>query len=289
MDDNRPTLHVPQPLLHLVRPPTCHSGTLRIVRCVANGAGPSECTAGVTPAPSENLGQTTEARTGPGPLYPRNGKRPPTIQRTCDDTATWPPRRPADGQQRAALRERVTGHQEGSRGLINPSRRMFSTAPVRGVSSWCLRVSPKSTSAQQCPACACGQKTILRAPRWRSSRGTAQKKKSRPAAQRLAATEEWRATPVQRAEWMTVSRYGPPPVCTGRGRRLCTHGVGTAYTPCSPVALHAPLLGASSMASFLSSDAQNASAGSMQCRTSRCVLCCCKRESPIQKFVRVAE
>ena len=47
--------------------------------------------------------RTTEARTGPGPLYPRNGKRPPTIQRTCDDTASWPPRRPADGQQRAAL------------------------------------------------------------------------------------------------------------------------------------------------------------------------------------------
>ena len=27
--------------------------------------------------------------------------------------------------------ERVTGHQEGSQGLISPSRRMFSTAPVR--------------------------------------------------------------------------------------------------------------------------------------------------------------
>ena len=69
----------------------------------ANGAGPSECTAGVTPAPSVNLGQRTEARIGPGPLYTRNGKRPPTIQSTCDDTASWPPRRPADGQQRAAL------------------------------------------------------------------------------------------------------------------------------------------------------------------------------------------
>ena len=100
-----------------------------------------------------------------------------TIQRTCDDTASWPPQRPADGQQRAALRERVTGHQEGSRGLISPSRRMFSTAPVRGLSSCCLRVPPKSTSAQQCPACAYGQKTTLRAPRWRSSRGTAPNKK----------------------------------------------------------------------------------------------------------------
>ena len=45
----------------------------------------------------------------------------------------WPPRRPADGQQRAALRERVTGHQEGSRGLIIPSLRMLSTAPAGGL------------------------------------------------------------------------------------------------------------------------------------------------------------
>ena len=156
----------------------------------ANGAGPSECTAGVTPAPSENLGQRTEARTGPGPLYPCNGKRPPTIQRTCDDTASWPPQRPADGQQRAALRRGGDGTR--SRGLINPSRRMFSTAPVRGLSSWCLRVSLNFTSAHQCPACAFGQKTTLRAPRWRSSRGTAPNRKSRPAAQRLAATEVWR-------------------------------------------------------------------------------------------------
>ena len=127
----------------------------------------------MTPASTRTRDSRTEARTGPGPLYPRNGKRPHTIQRVCDDTASWPPRRPADGQQRAALRERVTGHQEGSRGLISPSRRMFSTAPVRGVSSWCLRVSPKSISAHQCPACACGQKTTLRAPRWRSSRASA--------------------------------------------------------------------------------------------------------------------
>ena len=155
----------------------------------------------MTPASTRTRDRWTEARTGPGPLYPRNGKRPPTIQRTCDDTANWPPRRPADGQQRAALRERVTGHQEGSRGLISPSRCMYSTAPLRGLSSWCLRVSLKFTSAQQCPAYACGQKTTLRAPRWRSSRGTAPKTKSRPAAQRLAATEEWRPGR-RRATWL---------------------------------------------------------------------------------------
>ena len=82
----------------------------------ANGAGPWRCTAGVTPASVRTRDRRTEARTGPGPLCPRNGKRPPTIQRTCDDTARWPPRRPADGQQRAA------GHREGSQGLTSPSR-----------------------------------------------------------------------------------------------------------------------------------------------------------------------
>ena len=73
----------------------------------------------------------------------------------------------------------VTGHSPGtqSRGLIIPSRRMFSTAPVRGLSSWCLHVSLKFTSAHQCPACAFGQKTTLRAPRWRSPRASAPHKK----------------------------------------------------------------------------------------------------------------
>ena len=42
--------------------------------------------------------------------------------------------------------------------------------------------------------------------------------------------------------------------CTGRGGRLCAHGAGTACAPCSPVALHAPSMGASSMAYCLSSD-----------------------------------
>ena len=99
---------------------------------------------------------------------------------------------------------------------------MFSTAPVRRLSSWCLRVSPKSTSAQQCPACACGQKTILRAPRWRSPRGTAPNRKvqtgsaaaggHRNVATRKAtgdlATRRGAGDPVRRAEWMTVLRYG---------------------------------------------------------------------------------
>ena len=39
--------------------------------------------------------------------------------------------REGDGQQRAALRERVTGR--GPQGLISPNRRMFFTAPAGGL------------------------------------------------------------------------------------------------------------------------------------------------------------
>ena len=89
----------------------------------------------MTPASTRTRDRWTEARTGPGPLCPRNGRRPHTIQGTCDDTANWPPQRPADGQQRAALRERVTGHQEGSRGLTSPSR-------VENTSEGCILLVP---------------------------------------------------------------------------------------------------------------------------------------------------
>ena len=44
----------------------------------------------MTPASTRTWDRWTEARTGPGHLYPRNGKRPDTIQGTCDDTASWP-------------------------------------------------------------------------------------------------------------------------------------------------------------------------------------------------------
>ena len=55
MCQQRPTTHVPQPLLHWVRRyvPLRHFTDCR--DDAADGAGPSECTAGVTPAPSENL------------------------------------------------------------------------------------------------------------------------------------------------------------------------------------------------------------------------------------------
>ena len=68
---------------------------------VANGSGPWRCTAGVTPA-----SRRTEARTGPGPLCPRNGNDHPQSR----EHATT---------QRAGL-------------LISPSHHMFSTASAWG-------------------------------------------------------------------------------------------------------------------------------------------------------------
>ena len=44
----------------------------------------------MTPASTRTRDRWTEARTGPGPLCPRNGRRPHTIQRARDDTSTGP-------------------------------------------------------------------------------------------------------------------------------------------------------------------------------------------------------
>ena len=160
----------------------------------------------------------------------------------------------------------MTGHQEGSRGLISPSRRMFSMAPVRGLSSWCLRVSLNFTSAHQWPSMSLRAKDHLEgtkvavSPRYCAEQkvqtGSAAAGGHRRVATRETtgdlATRRGAGDPETRAEWMKVLRYGHLPVCTGRGGRWCTHGVGTAYAPCSPVGLHAPCLGASLMAYCLS-------------------------------------
>ena len=178
------------------------------------------------PCLHEDPGQV-EARTGPGPLCPRNGKRPHTIQGTCDDTACWPPQRPADGQQRAALR---------------------------------LRVSLKSTSAHQCPACACGQKSTSRTPRWRSSRASAPQKKDQS-----GSAADWRSP---RNDSVSLR---PPPVCTGRGGRWLrkeweppTLLAALSISTCQSWCLLDGLLPLRRRAI--------ASAGSLQSRTSRRVL-----------------
>ena len=94
------------------------------------------------------------------------------------------------------------------------------------------------------------------------------------------ATRRGAGDPETRAEWMKVLRYGhlrSAPVVVDV---LCTHGVGTAYTPCSPVCLHAPDMGASSMASCLSDDAHT---------RLRCHCSSVAASAKVQNFARDAE
>ena len=116
-------------------------------------------------------------------------------------------------QQRAALGGEGDGTVPGS-DQPQPSHVLHGTSG--GLILWCPRVSPKSTS------CACRQKTTLRTPRWRSSRGTAPHKKTSPAAQRTGghqrvttrkttgdlATRRGAGDPAKGADWMTVLPYG---------------------------------------------------------------------------------
>ena len=50
----------------------------------------------------------TGATDCPSPLYTRNGKRPPTIQRTCDDTPAGPHKDPLTASSGRPSDERVT-------------------------------------------------------------------------------------------------------------------------------------------------------------------------------------
>ena len=75
-EQDGPTQHVPQPLLHMVRRLRAGLALYGWWCGDADGAGPRRCTAGVTPAYTRTRDRWTDARTGPGPLCPRNGKRP---------------------------------------------------------------------------------------------------------------------------------------------------------------------------------------------------------------------
>ena len=101
---NRPTTHVPQTLLHLVR--RLHASLAPTDRedGVADGAGPWRCSAGVTTASTRTWDRRTEARqTAPVLCAPAMASNHPRF-RELAMTPLLPPQRPADGQQRAALR-----------------------------------------------------------------------------------------------------------------------------------------------------------------------------------------
>ena len=68
----------------------------------------------MTPAPSENLGTGRLRREqAPVPLCPRNGKRPRTVQGTCDDTSTGPHEDPLTASSGRPSDEGATGHSPG--------------------------------------------------------------------------------------------------------------------------------------------------------------------------------
>ena len=134
-EQNGPTPHVPNLCCAV------YDGSVPAWHCtdcdlgVANGAGTWRCTAGVTPASTRTRDRGTEARpearTGPSPLYHPQWQATTRSPGNLRRHHRQPPQRPADGQQRAALRrEGDWNTKKGPRGLISPSRRMFSTAPV---------------------------------------------------------------------------------------------------------------------------------------------------------------
>ena len=149
-----------------------------------------------------------------------------------------------------------------SRGLFSPSRRMFSMAPAGS-----YRLVPPLDTVVHVSSHPLPPTRPPASTRRRSSSGSARHRKTSPAAQRAGGhrrvvtkkvTGGYPATkgtdPETELRGTTGSRYGHL-VCTGRGRRWFTHGVGTAYTPCSlgsPRARH----GASSVANRLSDDAK---------------------------------
>ena len=90
-------------------PSSCHPGTLWYVMCIANGAGPWRCTAGVTPASTRTRDRRTEAQQTALVLC----QRPCTIQGTCDDTSTGPHEDPLTVSSGRPSDERVTGRGPG--------------------------------------------------------------------------------------------------------------------------------------------------------------------------------
>ena len=164
------------------------------------------------------------------------------------------PRRPADGQQRAGdgTPRRVPGSDQpqSSHVLYGTSEGFILLVPTRftevhissPVSSMCLRAKDhlEGTKVAVFPSLCAEQKVQTGSAAAGGHRGVATRKTTG-----VLTTRRGAGDPERRAEWMTVLRYGhlrSAPVVVGVGY---TQGVGTAYTPCSAVVLHAPKQGAS--------------------------------------------
>ena len=167
----------------------------------------------MTPA-STRTGDRTEARQTALVLCTSAMASDHTLSREHAPTR-WPPRRPADGQQRAALRRGSDGTR--SRGLSSPSRRMFSTAPA-GV-SFPLVPARDTGSPRQLTPCAVSKSSYRHQEAVFPRYCAPQKVKTGSAAaggHRRVATRKTTGgnpatkgtDPERRAEWMTVSRHG---------------------------------------------------------------------------------
>ena len=128
-------------------------------------------------------------------------------------TPPMAPRRPADGQQRAALRREGDGTR--SQGLISPQSSPVLCSTRGGLILWCLRVQPESTSAH--PRCrkqdllsalGGGLPEVLRPSRAAQRTGGHRRVATRKVTGDLA-TRRGAGDPVTRAEWMTVLRWLP--------------------------------------------------------------------------------
>ena len=135
----------------------------------------------------------------------------------------------ADGQQRAAL-------PRGGDGTRSPGSAQPQSSHVFYGTSGCLRVTPKSAHSPCQPqvllqAPGSGLPQVVRTAGWRPPKsGSGKRRGGFPV---TTGTH-----PETRAEWNDGVALRPPLVCTGRvGRvgRWWSHGVGTAFTPCSPV------------------------------------------------------
>ena len=140
-------------------------------------------------------------------MYPGNGRRPPTIQRTCVDTSAGSPRRPADGPEVSPVSTHDTGVHFSSCALPKTSHRHWEAVFLR----FCAPQDDQSGSAVD----------------WRPP------KSGGPATQ---GTDPETQLNEQGCYAMAASSLH-------RSWSWFTHGERTNFAHCSNVVLHAPMMG----------------------------------------------
>ena len=194
----------------------------------------------------------------PGPLYPRYGKRPLAIQRTCD-TSAGPHEDPLTASS-GRPSERVTG-----RGPGVSSAPVVACHPRHKRGSYLLVPTHETGSPLQLTSRLPFINPLVGTKKNKPSRGTAPRKKTSPAANwrppksgdQRKTTGGYPATKGTDPETELNGHWCCAMATSGLHRSWCwsTHGVETVYTPCILCELHAPCQCASMKASCLSSNA----------------------------------